>query len=129
MREIVLIRGLPGSGKSTMAKSMVSDSIGNFIHVETDEFFVNADGEYRFDGERLTQAHHWCQDKTLGLLQAGFSVIVSNTFSRMWEMKAYYDIAASIGANVRVITVTGQYQNVHGVPEDVIERMRMRWQS
>ena len=38
--QLALIRGLPGSGKSTIAKSFIPC---NFIHLETDMYFINSD--------------------------------------------------------------------------------------
>ena len=54
---LILLRGLPGAGKSTLAK-MMSDS-----HYEADMYFTNDEGEYHFDPLKLKQAHQWCQDQ------------------------------------------------------------------
>jgi len=43
MKELFLLRGLPGAGKSTLAKS-----IGP-INIEADQYFIDSDGEYKFD--------------------------------------------------------------------------------
>ena len=32
------------------------------------------------------------------------------------------------GIMVRIVEATGNWPNVHGVPEDAIERMRARWE-
>ena len=46
--QLILIRGLPGSGKSTMAESMVNDDPGLQWN-ETDKYFIDNNGEYKFD--------------------------------------------------------------------------------
>lgn len=121
--ELVLIRGLPDSGKSTMAKAM-----RNHYHFEADQFFMS-DGEYKFDHAKLKEAHEFCQKKTEQALQIKRDVVVSNTFTRKWEMQAYLDIAAKHGATVRIIKAEGNYKNVHGVPDEAIQRMRDRWED
>ena len=129
MKEVVLIRGLPGSGKTTIAKSMMDDAVRSYAHVEADDYFMGQDGAYRYDGSKITNAHDACYFSAAKALQDGKSVIVANTFSRLWEMERYYRLAASFGCNVRVLTATGRYQNVHGVPVEIIQRMRDRWES
>lgn len=91
--------------------------------------FVGADGVYRYDREKLPEAHQMCQEITEVALMTGTSVVVSNTFTRKWEMQYYYDIAEKCGAKVREITCKGKYQNVHNVPEAVVENMKKRWED
>jgi len=125
MTEIVLIRGLPGSGKSTMAKVL---ALVGYEHHEADQFFM-VGGEYKFDRQKLSQAHACCLEKTKNSLRNGRNCVVSNTFTRLWEMQPYIDFAKSVGADVRIIEATGAYENVHGVPADAIEAMRRRWEA
>lgn len=120
MPELVLIRGLPGSGKSTLARSMAD----THCHVEADQFFEK-DGKYIFIPEKIAEAHVWCQNRTKSLLDQGFDVVVSNTFTRKWEMDPYFNM----GYMVRVIVAKGNYNSVHGVPPAAIERMRSRWED
>lgn len=121
--ELVLIRGLPGSGKSTLARSMHVHS-----HVEADMFFVRAHEGYVFDPAQLRAAHGWCQAEARKLLEAGRFVVVSNTFTQKWEMQPYFDMAAILNVPVRVIEAKGEFKNVHGVPDEAIDRMRARWE-
>lgn len=130
MKTLTLIRGIPGSGKSTLAKSIQGEKQGycNTVHYEADMFFIQIDGEYRFDPKKIKDAHNWCQDRTKKALLEGRDVIVSNTFTQLWEMEAYFKIAKETGAVVNVILAQGNFNNVHGVPEDKVEQMRARFE-
>lgn len=117
--ELLLIRGLPGSGKTTMAKKY--EKVG-YVHCEADQYF-EVNGEYRFDGSKLRAAHDDCLRRAIAAMDAGRSVVVANTFTRLWEMEPYLRAAKR-----RVVEATGNWPNIHGVPADAIERMRARWE-
>ena len=121
MSSLILIRGLPGSGKSTMAKRDFPDH----IHLEADMYFVDEDGTYRFNSKKIRDAHEWCQEKTLESLRAGHNVVVSNTFTQIWEMEVYF----KINFPTTVFEAYGNYENIHSVPKDVIANMAKRWEE
>ena len=121
--KLLLIRGLPGSGKRTMAKGLAG-----FKHYEADMFFM-CQGEYKYDHAKIGHAHTWCQRQVAAALSDGNDVVVSNTFTRLWELQPYMDLASRYGATVFTITVKGEYVNTHGVPEEAIDRMRSRWED
>lgn len=126
MRLLVLIRGLPGSGKTTMAKTL--EMVG-FVHCEADHYFEGAGGSYNFNRELLGAAHEECLDRAELAMRASRPVVVANTFTQRWEMDPYIKAASQFGYEVRVIEAKGSYQSVHGVPADAIERMRQRWEA
>lgn len=124
MSRLILIRGLPGSGKSTEARRFEREG---YIHLETDMWFLDTAGQYQFDASRLKDAHQWCQYTTRILLNAGKNVVVSNTFVKKWEMAAY--LAMVPASSLRIVAMTGSYGSVHNVPAEVIERMRLSWEQ
>jgi hypothetical protein len=126
--KLYIIRGLPGSGKSTMAREIISKN-PETKHFEADMFFHDKSGKYVFDPSKLKQAHQWCQLKTADALANGYDTIVSNTFTQKWEVQSYLDMAKQYGAEVEIITAKGNYKNIHGVPDDAIERMKARWEE
>lgn len=123
---LYLVRGFPGSGKSTIASSLARD--GGLVHLETDMFFTLADGIFRYNASRIKEAHEWCQEVTKKTLKSGRSVIVSNTFIQKWEMDPYLLMAKELSTFFQVIECKGKYGSDHGLPKETMERMVTRWE-
>ena len=128
-KNLYLLRGLPGSGKSTLAKKFGGS------HFEADQYFMQ-DSQYNFDVTKLKDAHQWCQSSVeLAMIQGHILpddsvIVVSNTFTQEWEMKPYYDMAKTYGYTVFSLIVENRHGGVneHGVPEDKLEAMRVRFE-
>ena len=128
VKNLILLRGVSGSGKSTIAKLF---SFGNRI-VSTDDFFIDKDGNYTFDSNDLKVNHEKCQ-YAVKLMMEEFvngdidltqdTIIVHNTFTANWEMDAYFDLARKYGYAVHTMIVENRHgsKNVHDVPQDVIK--------
>jgi predicted kinase len=122
-KTLVLSRGLPGSGKSTLARALTKYAFA------ADDYFERGGG-YDFDPAKLPEAHRWCMDRTRDAMAAGESVVaVHNTFSQCWEAAPYFEMAHDYGYTVFVVEAQSTFGNVHGVPEAVIDNMRLRWES
>jgi len=124
---LILIRGIPGSGKSTLAKKISSRS-DKAIHLESDMYFTSS-GSYHFNPKLLSEAHEWCKVLTEDYLLSEHTVIVSNTFTRLWEMKGYLDLASSLDIPVYVFRMPNEYGSVHNVPRESIDKMKNRFES
>jgi predicted kinase len=117
-------RGCPNAGKSTFAKTLGG------IHIEADQYFVDADGNYNFDGSKIKNAHAWCLDKVKTNMAVGRDkIVVSNTFTQEWEFQPYLELAKEYGYKTFTIIVENRHGNTneHNVPEDKIEQMKNRF--
>lgn len=124
MALLYIIRGLPTSGKTTLAKTLVKNN-----YREADMFFIE-DGVYKYDASKIKDAHDWCRQEIISLLSKEITCAVSNTFVRRWEYQPYIDIASFNKHQYSVIECHGSpdWKNTHDVPKNVIERMRASWE-
>lgn len=136
MKTLYIVRGLPGSGKSTFAKKLVHDV--DFLICEADKYFIDKEnGEYKFDASKIKDAHKWCQELVEtymkdSLLNDQFyrEIVVSNTFTQEWEMEPYFELAKKYGYTIFSVIVENRHggKNVHGVPDDKLQIMKDRFQ-
>lgn len=126
MTQLTIIRGVPGAGKSTYAKTMYP----TYAHFEADMYHINpTTGEYAFDPGKIKAAHNWCQRSVKASLEKGADTVVSNTFTQDWEIAPYVKMAKELGVSIVVVEMLTQYQNIHNVPEEAVNKMRARWHT
>lgn len=116
---LVLIRGLPGSGKTTKAMGYVNDG---YKHLEADQFFT-VDGHYRFDARQLPEAHAWCLDQAREALKAGEFVCVANVFATTEDIKLYVELSAAY----QIVEANYPGQSSHTVPAATLRTMEATW--
>ena len=121
MSELVLLRGAPGSGKSTFAAVLARQ---RFAHIEADHWMVNDRYEYEFNPNLLKYCHAQCLERAKVVLARGRDVVVANTFTRLWELGPYLQL----GFRTTVLKLEGTFPNVHGVPQEKVQSMRDRYE-
>jgi predicted kinase len=131
---LYLVRGVPGSGKSTFAKHIWNE----YSICEADQYFVDkTTKEYKFDYTKIKDAHAWCQEQVEVRMKDNQvneqyypEIVVSNTFTQEWEMEHYFKLAKKYGYKVFSLIVENRHGgvNTHGVPDDKVQIMRDRFE-
>ncbi|MCZ8342687.1 MAG: AAA family ATPase [Leptospira sp.] len=125
---LLILRGLPGAGKTTLAK--VLSRLANASIFSVDSYFENESGDYNFDYTKNHLAYKECEDQTKQALEKKTPlVIVHHTFTLDWEMKPYEDMAKEFGYLYFVVTVENRHRgkNMHQIPEEQIEKMKLKF--
>jgi tRNA uridine 5-carbamoylmethylation protein Kti12 len=145
MKYVKILRGIPGSGKSTFAQSLVGNNLarscglaGGTVVVSADDFFM-VNGKYQFDATKLGAAHATCFNKFQDALEDPnvTTVIVDNTNTTVKEMAKYVEAAhGSDNENIEITIVKvvcdpeiAAKRNSHGVPVDKVLSMWQRMES
>ena len=144
-QELIIMRGIPGGGKSTKAKQLVGNGV---IHSTDDlieekgdynEFFANMVANSDFSP--LGQMHKSNFNNSVTSMKNGVSpVIIDNTNIRANEPKNYIEAALNLGYddnNIKFVEIgTGglsaeelAQRNTHGVPLDKIKSMIQAYES
>ena len=118
MSQVVIMRGIMGSGKSTWAKAQYP----NAVICSADDYHVNEAGLYDFKPENNGPAHAKSVSKYVDNLLAGTPVIVvDNTNISSWEIAPYYQLALAFGCKVKIVRVHCSFEDaakrgIHNVP-------------
>ena len=136
MRDVIILRGIPGSGKSTYARQLAKGRPARIL--SADDFFTTADGTYQFDAAFLHAAHKAClreYTRALGVppIKGGL-IVVDNTNTREAEITPYYALAEAYDWHPEVHQIdcpldVAIARQIHGVPVDQIVKMHARVRS
>ncbi|MES2565942.1 MAG: AAA family ATPase [Bacteroidota bacterium] len=126
---LILLRGLPGSGKTTLAKLLSENNTYPVFSVD-DYFTDEATGEYIFNFNNNHLAYKECESLTKDAMKQGIQkIFVHNTFTMDWEMEPYFKLALEADYAIFVATLENYHQskNTHDVSEEQIRKMAEKY--
>jgi len=124
-KNLIILRGIPGSGKSTVAQLFNSKAI-----CTADDYFTY-NNVYNWKADKIGAAHTWCQKKCKRFMQVSAqTIVIANTNTVEKEFQPYIDLAKKYGYKVFSLIVENRHdgKNDHNVPEESIAKMRNRFQ-
>lgn len=134
-KKVSILRGWPSSGKSTLAK-LLKVKLGAFI-CSTDDFFMK-EGKYNFVPSLISDAHLWNKMRVLKYMFDGENVIVDNTNIIFEHILPYLELAKRFDYEVEILEPNNPdrfdvdlcfIRNKHGVPKEVIQRMKDNYED
>jgi predicted kinase len=134
MKTLIILRGLPGSGKSTLIQKLEQDYKLKPTICSADDYWYNGKDKvpenYKFDILKISKAHGYCKFRFLQAIKDEKElIIIDNTNIKFRDFKDY--IVEAIKNNYKVIchSITGLSAeesfklNIHNVPLETCQNM------
>lgn len=139
---MILVRGIPGSGKSTVAYTLkeILESVGkrDVGVFSTDNYWYRNDPSvYAWNPDEIGTAHKWNQSQVEMAINDGKHVIVDNTNLDGFALMPYFDMVVKYDLDVIIHTVDTPVETCidrqrkrtpdRRVPDDVIRAMHKKF--
>jgi predicted kinase len=128
MKSLILLRGLPGAGKSTLANVLAENRYPVF---SVDDYFTDSEtGVYQFEFDKNYLAYKQCEEHVKKAMEVNTTkIFVANTFTLEWELTPYIKLAAQYNYQLHVVTVEKYHtnSNIHEVSEEQIQKMATKY--
>lgn len=131
MKTLIINRGCPGNGKTTLAKK-----IRGAVAIAADDMpgLYEKDGTYNQYMQKLS--HEWCQAGVESMMKDGIeTIVVHNTFTKLLYIQPYLQLAKKYGYAVHIVHSEAvilpdgsRTQSEHNVPGSVLDSMKQGWE-
>ncbi|MCW2816814.1 MAG: hypothetical protein JWN84_4269 [Nocardioides sp.] len=115
---LILLNGMPGAGKSTMARRF-RDAHPGVLCVDADELRAWIGGD---PAQHAEAARHLSLAMARAHLEAGYDVVVPQLVARLDQLQRYARVAEEAGAELVEVVLHGGVVEAR-VPEDAVEHL------
>lgn len=143
---VVIMRGVPGSGKSTTAQGIMRHCVdkGQTCRMASNDnypgYYDNPEKKYDWTPQKAKEAKKYCQKEFLDALTSRAYVIIVDNCHLTHRSYRFYELEAEkagydVSFNVKEPQPTCEYittcanRNKHGVTADHICKMIKSWES
>lgn len=141
--KVIILVGPSGAGKSTYIANYMRERTEVAASCSADHFFIDADGKYNFDRNKLGEAHASClrsfiENVSYWATSNGCIVFVDNTNTTKEELAPYIAVSRAYSIEPKIVVLGLDVEpsvlaarNLHGVPEAACKRMQdnVRWMT
>jgi predicted kinase len=138
MGTVILMRGIPGSGKSHLAAQLAQQHGPSSTICSADHHFAFGES-YDFDTNELGYAHKKCFLKFLDALENEVETIIVDNSNCVWrDVRIYIEYAALAAYQIRLCEPRTPWKrnpgrctkkNVHGVPFGTIDKLAKKYHT
>jgi tRNA uridine 5-carbamoylmethylation protein Kti12 len=134
VKTLIILRGLPGAGKTTIIKKLEKQYSETATVCSADHFFYfgkeHIPENYHFQRDMLNKAHGSCRTNCSKAIQENKPlIIIDNTNIKLRDFKDYIELAYDGGYKIICHSITGMTaedsfnSNVHNVPIETCAKM------
>lgn len=127
---LFLLRGIPGSGKTSAGKILSSLMMKEAPVLAADDWFYDQHGNYEWSANEMNRAHADCQYRTeVFMVKGAAAIFVTNTFTTEKEIKPYIKLAQKHNYRLVSMIVENRHgsKSIHNVPEATMQKMHDRF--
>ena len=128
-----IVRGLPGSGKTTATRKLAAET--GAILIDPDALLVQG-GEYRWSPERFESAKYFAGEMMASAARMDADIIYADVLPKRDEVYAllawvrsarkFYDLKVY---DLKITVEESKKRNIHNVRAEDIERMAREWED
>jgi hypothetical protein len=139
-RRVIVLRGMPGSGKTQLFEEYMSNNPEESCWcVSNYDLFYDDDGNFSYDNTRQDESRARCMENFIEAMNKDYDTIfVNNVNSQLWEYESFITLAKMREYNVEVWTLPCdgegqlayfQSRNQYGVPLSYARKLFDRWED